>query len=143
MKNESLVWVVAGAGAIGLFLWYRNRQAAFARAPILAGQGTAGSIYPNPAIGASGPGALIPSGTSTHETTRLRARNEATGSLSRGQCLRPMRWIDSETGPYYGHCVTENQFQTWLRIAPSLEFVSDADIIRAGIPITTQGHGGG
>lgn len=125
--NKKMTWIVAGAGAVALFLWYRSRSGSSGFGASLAGQGAAGSTLPNLSFGGTSNGAVSPDNLAQHEAARNRARNEATGPQSRGACLYPMRWIDTETGPYFGFCVTQAMFDQWVRVSPQ------AGVLYAGL----------
>lgn len=115
MTKNQKTYLVLGAGAVGLLLWYQYRRTgSLSLGSLLGGQGTAGSGSLNTSFGGSpGPG----TGTSptVSEAERIRLRNLATGAQSRGACLFPLcRWIDTSTSPYYGLGVSQAQFDKWL-----------------------------
>jgi hypothetical protein len=116
-KNRT-TWIVLGVGAAALLLWYSKRRTGslFGLFGGLAGQGTAGSGTVNTSLTGSG-GAPRPVSGPAYQMTeaqRIQLRNSANGPLSRGQCIFPMRWIDTQTAPYYGVCVTQSQFNQWM-----------------------------
>ncbi len=131
-KHKTLL--ILGIGAIGLYAFYRYRKGL----PIfpgfgsgLAGQGTAGSNSVNPSFGGTTSLPQVPVQTMT-EAERIRLRNMATGPLARGSCLINVdgrRWIDTQTAPYYGLCVTQANFTRWLNSGynsdsqPTLDYV--------------------
>lgn len=133
-KNQKLL-LIAGVGVLGLYAFYRYRQGQpiFSGFPLLGGQGTMGSGTGNPAATGSGTTNLpqVPTQTMS-EQQRIMLRNQATGPLSRSQCLINVdgrRWIDTQTAPYYGLCVSQAQFTRWLNSGynsdsqPTLEYV--------------------
>lgn len=147
MKNKKVLLII-GIGALGLYAFYRYRKGL----PILpsfggllAGQGTAGSGGSLNA-GFVGQSNLpqVPTQTMS-ESERIRLRNLATGAGSRSSCIIDAahapagytgsygRWIDTQTPPFYGICVSQANFTRWLNAGyqlgdnqPTLEFVKRA-----------------
>ncbi len=133
MKNKKAL-LILGIGALGLYAFYRYRKGlpifpGFGSA--LGGQGTAGSGTVNGSFGGTTNLPQVPVQTMS-ETERIRLRNMATGPLSRGQCLINVdgrRWIDTQTAPYYGLCVTQANFTRWINSGynsdsqPTLDYV--------------------
>jgi len=138
MKKHKVL-IIVGVGALGLYAFYRYRRGlpifpGFGSA--LAGQGTAGSNSVNPSFGGSTGGntvnlPTVPAQTMS-EAERIRLRNLGTGPLSRSQCLINVdgrRWIDTQTAPYYGLCVTQANFTRWMNSGynsnsqPTLDYV--------------------
>lgn len=138
--NTKTLLIIAGVGAIGLYAFYRYRKGlsifpGFGTA--LAGQGTQGSVLPNTSFGGNAPN-LPPVPTQTFsEAERLARRNAATGPLSRSQCniANGCRWIDTQTGPYYGLGVSQTNFTRWLNM--SFTFPGDTsptnDFVKAAL----------
>ncbi len=114
MKHRTEI-IIGVVGAAALWIWYRQRSGQPVLPAVLAGQGTRNSDLTNP--GATGQTPTRPHvdapAVALDEVTRLAARAQATGPLSRGQCLYPRRWIDSNDGPYYGVCVSQAEFTNW------------------------------
>jgi hypothetical protein len=117
-KNRT-TWIVLGVGAAALLLWYSKRRTGSLFGLFtggLAGQGTAGSGTVNTSLtGSGGAPRTVLSGPAYQmtEAQRIQLRNSATGPQSRSACIFPMRWIDTQTAPYYGVCVTQSQFNQW------------------------------
>jgi hypothetical protein len=138
MKNKK-VWLIVGVGALGLYAFYRYRKGLSifpSLGGLLAGQGTAGSGTANTGFTGQTNLPQVPAQTMS-EDERIRLRNAATGPGSRGQCIFPRRWIDTQTAPYYGLCVDQATFTRWLNMGnvtnpllgnnqPTLDFVRRA-----------------
>jgi hypothetical protein len=116
MKKNTTTWLVLGIGAAALLLWYSKRKTG-SYFGLLGGQGTAGSGAINTSLTGSGGAAQPVSGPAYQmtEAQRIQLRNSATGPQARTNCIFPMRWIDTQTAPYYGVCVTQSQFDQWMR----------------------------
>jgi hypothetical protein len=132
MTKDQKTYLLLGGGALALFAWYQYRRTgSFSFGSLLGGQGTAGSGSLNTSFSGSSPGGTVGGGSSSiSESERLRLRALATGAGSRGVCLFPARWIDTSTAPYYGLCVSQANFDKWVRTAgwtgsgqPSLAYV--------------------
>ncbi len=131
-KNQKM-YLLLGGGALALYAFYRYRKTgSFSFGSLLGGQGTAGSGALNTSFGGSTSQPIVQTtGPAIDESERIRLRNLATGTASRGQCIFPAgRWIDTSTAPYYGVCVTQAQFDKWKARAnwtsndqPSLDYV--------------------
>ncbi len=138
MTTQKKTILIIAVGALGLYAFYRYRKGlpifgGFGSA--MAGQGTQGGSTSNPSATGSGSTNLpqVPV-QSMNENERIRLRNLATGPLSRSQCLINVdgrRWIDTQTAPYYGLCVTQANFTRWVNAGytfpgdsqPTLDFV--------------------
>jgi hypothetical protein len=104
-KNKQILLWGALAGGVA-FLYFRMRGGAGLGLGSIFGASTGTNVNP-----AGGSGVATPS----LDYNVIALRGAATGPLSRHACALPKRWINTTSGPYYGHCVTQAQFNEWLR----------------------------
>ena len=112
-QTKAFVILGVGLGAIGWYWWRHSRGL---------------SLIPNPlgSGGAIGAGSAVPTvggNISVDNPDIVKARNEVTGSLARHSCQAGLtdmthccRWINTTTGPYYGHCVGNDVFALWAQL---------------------------
>jgi hypothetical protein len=100
--------IILWGGLLGglAFLYLRSRGGSLGSLGSLFGGSTGTNVNPSGGAGVATPGV---------NTDIVAARGAATGPLARHSCALPRRWINTTSAPYYGFCVTQSQFNEWLR----------------------------
>jgi hypothetical protein len=108
-KNQQ-VFLILGIGGAALAWWWWRRHQGLPLIPNFGGSGGAG-------FAGSGSTAPTVGGTVRIDNPDvIKARDAQTGALARHSCQAGMRWINTTTAPYYGHCVQNDVFSKWTAL---------------------------
>jgi hypothetical protein len=126
LTDKQKTYLIFGVGAAGLaWWWWRRRQglSLIPNNPFSGGGGFAGSGPGGGAAVAPGVGGTLP----IDDADIIKARDAQTGALARHSCIFPNRWINTTTGPYYGHCVAPDVFPQWTALPGNVQgFATEA-----------------
>lgn len=123
LTDNQKTYLILGVGAAGLaWWWWRRRQglSLIPNNPFSGGGGFAGAGNANtaPSVGGTVP---------IDDPNIILQRNAQTGALSRKACIFPNRWINTTTGPYFGHCVPPDVFPLWTALPGDVQgFATEA-----------------
>jgi hypothetical protein len=116
VTDTKKTYLILGIGAAGLLWFFYRRKQGLSLIPNIGGSGGAGF---------AGSGSTLPTvgGTVAIDNPDIvKARDAQTGALARHSCQAGMRWINTTTGPYFGHCVQNDVFGQWAALPSDVQY---------------------